>query len=226
MATPPPTALWQGPTLVLDCSTTHTQIGIIENAEWIAFSESKGEALETIFRSLDRILKETSRTLADITSVAIGIGPGSILGLRLSLMALETWRTLPKLAHWQCYAFHGLELQAQLLYREHSEAIQLISDFRGESWHLCSLTAGTLAPLRIITSEEIKALEGPLYYSPTGRGRQTMPRSDYTEAPLSLSALPTLAPMTWARGIERPELYLPSPPVFQKWDAKPHRGHA
>jgi|TARA_B110000495_G_C23015233_1_gene601122 tRNA A37 threonylcarbamoyladenosine modification protein TsaB len=204
----------------------HTQIGIIENAVWLAFTETKGDALETIFRSIDQVLKETGRTLSEIASVAIGIGPGSILGLRLSLMALETWRALPQLKHWQCYAFHGLELQAQFLRTRSQDDFHLMSDFRGESWHLISVVDGVPAPLQIADDEALKSLPGTLYYSPTGRGRQKMPRSDTTEAVFSLSKLPALAPGTWAKKVETPELYLPSPPVFKKWDAKPHRGHA
>lgn len=226
MTTIPPSNLSTGPTLVLDCSTTRTQLGLLEHGDWLAFMETEGEALESIFCGLSELLRQSQRQLRDLSGVAIGIGPGSILGLRLALMALQTWRKLPELQHWLCYEFYGLHLQAQLLATQGHQDFHLISDFRGSSWHLLTVAHGSAEDLQIAGSSTIEKLVGKIYYSPTGRGRQAMPEIDHEAALFSLASLPEIAPRDWARQTAQPQLYLPSPPVFKKWDAQPHRGNS
>ena len=216
-------SLWAGPSLVIDSSTGRTQVGILRNGQWVAYTEIQGEALETIFSGVMDCLGKSGLQLAKVKAVAIGVGPGSILGLRLALMAVETWRQLHELRHWQLFQFHGLEVQARILIKASSSDFHLLTDFRGGSWHHLEVSEGQLGTMDILSEDAVRELEGAIYYSPGGRGRAVPPSIEHEEKFFSLQSLPELAPLDWATPVEKPTLYLPSPPVFRKWDAQPHR---
>ncbi len=221
---PPPDVLAQGPTLVIDAATARTQVGLLERGEWSAFEEHEGEVLETIFSAVSSVLEKSSRALPDIRNIAFGVGPGSILGLRLSLMALLTWRQMPANAHWECFQFHGLVLHAQLHQKTTGEReFHLISGFRRGSWHLLSTSGGEVGPLRVGTDEEISALRGRVYCLPSGRHSFQAPPVETVRHDFSLKRLPELLSTLWAKPVEEPVLYLPAPSRFKEWDARRHR---
>lgn len=215
--------LWTGPTLLLDAATRQVQAGILADGDWLAFSELEGEALETIFRSVSEVTSKSGIALRQLQSVAFGIGPGSILGLRLSLMALLTWRRLPEHAHWQCFQFHGLRLLADLHRVQKGETdFDFISGFRRGFWHHLPCRTGIIGPLEVLEDEQLADLEGPVYHLSSGRP-DAVPPLPVTPLEGTFRPLPILSPMAWAEPVSEPALYLPAPPQFKLWHARRHR---
>ncbi|MFP4281866.1 MAG: hypothetical protein ACLFU2_04520 [Opitutales bacterium] len=217
--------LWRGPTLVLDAATRRVHAGLLVDGTWAALEAPEGEALETIFADTSGVLARAGKSLGEVRHVALGIGPGSILGLRLALLAVNTWRTLPELAHWEVSTFHGLRLHAHLLaFTRGWDDFHLLSDFRRGRWHLVSTHGGVTGDLRLVEDAELGALSEDIHYTPTGRLAATPP-AGAIETPFSLTALPALAPAPWTVPVTNgaPELYLPAPPAFQPWNAQRHR---
>jgi hypothetical protein len=215
--------LWQGPTLVLDAATARVHAGILADSSWTTLEAIEGEALETIFTAVDRSLAAAGLALAELRGVALGVGPGSILGLRLALIALRAWQQLPVARGWTIARFRGLELHGQLLALDApTEKVHLLTGFRRGSWHHLAVEAGRLGPLEVIDDDTLAGLSGNLHYVPTGRAPATLP-AGARQTPFSLAALPRLAPAAWARPVSVPELYLPDPPRFARWSAERHR---
>lgn len=219
----PDSLLWAGPTLVLDASTATIHAGILSDRRWIALASNSGDALETIFAAVEGILKASQLELPKIQAVALGIGPGSILGLRLSLMALQTWLQLPSLKHWKLFQFSGLSMHAQLhAHAFPSEHFHLVTDFRRGNWHHLEVNNGQVGELDILRDEELSTLSDKIRYIPTGRGGNSLPDRIIVE-PFSIAALPDCFPTSWAAEVKLPELYLPTPPAFKPWTAQRHR---
>ena len=208
--------------LVLDAATTTIQAGLLGRNGWISFNRQEGEALETVFTAVEKVLGEAGMGLADLKAAALGVGPGSILGLRLAKMAMDTWACLPDWRTLRRFAFRGMEAIAARHAQAHPQlSFRAFSDFRKGSWHAIDGAGGVVGELRVLSDADLVAGELPLLYLPTGRG--TPPAADIPRAQLAYDLRPLeSASSVWYQPVEGFELYLPSPPVFKKWDARPH----
>lgn len=224
MSTPDANArLWRGPTLVLDAATATVHAGVLREGRWASLEARPGEALETIFHAVERALDAAELELAGVSALALGIGPGSILGLRLALMAVETWRRLPAGRDWSLHAFSGLQTQARILAAQDRDTFHLLTDFRRGQWHRVTVCGGLVGGLEVVDDATAAEATGSTYLVPTGRAAPGAPPTGAEPLPFSLEALPALAPGDWAAPTEAPALYLPAAPTFARWTAERHR---
>jgi len=212
------------PTLVIDGSQTAVFAGVLgTGGAWLAQSEAPGTPLERLFPAVRRVLGESGHALGDLRSFAYCRGPGSVLGLRLSAMALETWRrtagTPPAL-----YGYNSMALTAALLARDRAPGnALLVADWKKGAWHAVRFEAGAFRPPEAIGDEVLAARDGPLYHLPQRKGWQSPPpgaiRLDYQpeRLPEILAEDGILAPTSAV------ELDDGGGPAFQKWTPERHR---
>lgn len=215
----------QLPALVIDGSGSAVFAGVLgPNQQWLARSELSGAPLEQLFPAVESVLKDAGLALSELRSYLYCEGPGSVLGLRLCAMAIETWsRLYPQSAH--CFAYNTLQLSAALLRRDVAlpEQALLISDWKKGAWNAVYLNAGQIGATCVVESAELEAWTGALYHLPQRKGWQSPP--------------PQATPLRFAPGrlhevLDQPgllratagvELYANGVNTFAKWTAERHR---
>lgn len=77
--------------LAIDSSTPVAGIALLDDEQLIReeFINYKKKHSETLMPLVDEVLRGCDRTLADLTALAVTIGPGSFTGLRIGLAAIK-----------------------------------------------------------------------------------------------------------------------------------------
>ena len=220
-ATTPPTA----PTLVIDGSGPVLFAGVLDSdGAWLAKSELTGAPLESLFPAVEATLKAAQISLSEIRSFIYCEGPGSVLGLRLCAMAIETWSRLHReAAHY--YVYNSLQLTAALICVDTPEIDNalLVSDWKKGAWNAVKIKDGQPGPTEVADDAMINEWTGPLYHLPQRKGWQKPPVGATTVeyCPQRLAeALDQLKP---TKGVA---LYASGVNVFQKWTPERHRAPA
>jgi len=207
------------PALLVDGSGACFYAGVLGNGgQWLAFETASEPALESLFSTVEQVLQEAGIALEAIQSYLYCAGPGSVLGLRLCAMAVETWRRLQPTAG-ATYGYNSLQLAAADLLQQtqHAEAALLISDWKKDTWNGLKIGLGTLPEVTPISSEELADWSGPLYHLPARKGWQAAP-ANAVELSYHPEHLPTLlATPGLLRATDGVSLYQSGLNTFQKW---------
>jgi tRNA threonylcarbamoyladenosine biosynthesis protein TsaB len=201
------------PVLLLDAAGTTVHGGWLEAASpprWQAVEEEAGAG---IFRLLERLEVDLDRANAFIFCE----GPGSMLGIRTSAVAIRTWQVLrPR----PVFSYRSLELLAAVRGRP---GVTVIADARKQSWF--SLTLDPTGQPGSMVRSAPETLQAPLA-TPAGF-RQWSP---LPAAPIE--AWPYDVPALWRDGAEHdllrpsadPDAYHVEEPRYATWTPKIHQG--
>ena len=101
--------------LALEFSTEAASLALMENGVPVASLavDAGHRRSQGIFDAVEKILKRAGWTLADVEAFAVGRGPGSYTGLRVSLTAANGWALPKKKKVWTVGG--GAALAAELL---------------------------------------------------------------------------------------------------------------
>jgi tRNA threonylcarbamoyladenosine biosynthesis protein TsaB len=195
------------PLLLIDASSARIQVGLLESgvpARWSSRSEEAGVG---VFECLD----ELDVAIESIRSFAFCEGPGSILGIRISAMAIRTWNAIgPR----PTFGYFALAVVAQALGRTD---VTVIADARRGQWHRLVL-GGDLG--RVPASElagELATPEGFRHWDPLPSNTAQTPY-DLTE----LFAQAAVAGADLFRETESPDAFLHQQPSYAKWVPRIH----
>ena len=99
--------------LVLDVSTANVQVGIAKENGWRKIVETSNSPMDGVFQSVAQLFEELELGIKEIDSIFFCAGPGSTLGLRLTLAFVKTvqWECENKLA---LYSYNALDLASQM----------------------------------------------------------------------------------------------------------------
>jgi tRNA threonylcarbamoyladenosine biosynthesis protein TsaB len=194
------------PLLLIDAASACIQAGVLGAAGGDRWASATEEAGIGIFRCVEALQFD----LAEAGAFIFCDGPGSILGIRSTAMALRTWNVLKARP---VYRYCSLELVAHAL-RE--PGTQVIADARRETWHRFTL-GGRLE--RIATAD----LAGPLVMPAGFRHWSALPLgvtpTSYTLATL----LPAIADADLFTASESPDAFLHEEPSYKTWTPQIHR---
>lgn len=213
------------PALVIDGSSSSFFSGVLgSDGSWLASKKAPEPALESLFETVDSVLESAGVKLDAIKSYIYCEGPGSVLGLRLCAMAIETWmRIHPNPT--KLYAYNSLELVAAnlLIQGKVTEEVLLISDWKKDTWNGLKAAPDSMGSTTPTSSTELSEWKGPLYHLPARKGWQAAP-----ESAVELSYEPECLPKLFVRShfIEPREsvtLYNSGINSFQKWTPERHR---
>lgn len=196
------------PLLLIDGSSERVQAGILAadgSARWAARREEAGVG---VFGCLD----ELGVDIASVGALAFCEGPGSILGIRTTAMALRMWDVL---RHRPMFAYIGLAVAAHAVGRP---GVALIADARRGHWHRFSL-GGRLERVPASALEgELMTPEGYRHWAPLPAGTAT------TCYDLDrLFALPAVAGADLFLEAPEPDAFLHEEPSYAKWVPQIHR---
>lgn len=199
-----------GSVLLLDAVSERIQAGL-----WTAAGERWAESTEEAGVGLFRCLDELGADLSAVQAFAFCEGPGSILGIRTTAMAIRTWRAL---APRPCFSFQSLAVVAAGL---DDPSVTIVADARRESWHV--FRPGS--PLRRLPGAE---LTGPCVMPEGFRSWSTAP-AGLTTRPYRLRdlfSLPAVATAELFTATEEPDAFLHAEPEYATWTPQIHRAPA
>jgi tRNA threonylcarbamoyladenosine biosynthesis protein TsaB len=194
--------------LVIDASSARVQAGVLQAASAPRWASREEEAGVGIFGCLD----DLDADIASISAFAFCEGPGSILGIRTSAMALRVWNVLGRRP---LFGFMSLALVAHAVGRDD---VTFIADARRGLWHRYRL-GGRLA--RVAAGElsgELMSPEGFRHWGPLPPGTTRTPYDLPT-----LLAMPAAASADLFAETTAPDAFLHEEPSYAKWTPHIHR---
>ena len=208
-----------GSVLLLDASSSVVQVCLFASGVLRAF-ESTEEAGVALFQAVEEVLAPPGMCLREVGAFAFCEGPGSVLGIRTSAVALRTWNTL----HIRpAYAFGSLQLVATQQLREGRPVpFSVIADARRDSWHRVQVDADAgISGLQRVRNEE---LSGPLLLPQPFR-HWAPPPPQVEKVPYTVGAFLTglCAEAPLFRAAEEPDAFLHEDPVYKTWTPQVHR---
>lgn len=194
------------PVLLIDAASARVQAGWLTGpgqARWAVSDEETGIGL---FRSVEALGIDVGAAGAFVFCD----GPGSVLGIRTTAMALRTWNVLkPR----PMFAYASLALVAHALGRPE---VGVIADARRDLWHHYAL-GGKLR--RRPTAE----LAGELVM-PANFRHWSQPPAGLSEVPYALAdLLPGIADTDLFRPTDAPDAFLHEEPSYVTWTPQIHR---
>jgi tRNA threonylcarbamoyladenosine biosynthesis protein TsaB len=196
------------PLLLIDAASATVQVGLLDKAAPARWASRTDEAGVGIFECVDELDVE----IGDVRSFAFCEGPGSILGIRTSAMALRIWNTLmPRPA----FGYVGLAAVARAIGRTD---VAVIADARRGLWHRL-VVGGVLERVGAAElSGELVMPEGFRHWDPLPTGTGPTPYN------LSvLFALPAVTDADLFRQTDAPDAFLHQEPSYAKWIPQIHR---
>lgn len=80
------------PCLCLDGSVRGRFLaGLVVDGSWMATATSSADPAESIQPCVEQVLAASGKRLADVSAFAVNLGPGSILGIRASILSARAW---------------------------------------------------------------------------------------------------------------------------------------
>ncbi|HZZ19714.1 MAG TPA: peptidase M22 [Opitutaceae bacterium] len=195
------------PLLLLDASSERIQAGLLaaDSARW---ATRKAEAGTGIFECLD----ELSVDISSIGAFAYCEGPGSILGIRTTAVALRMWNVLKKRP---TFSFQSLAVAAHGVGRVDAS---LIADARRSLWHRFRMGGVLERVAGTELSGEILSPEGFRHWEAMPAGTTLV---SYDLA--SLLTLPAVADADLFNEDPEPDAFLHEEPSYVKWTPQIHR---
>lgn len=204
--------------LVIDASSNSIQVGIPLREGWQHVETIELPALEGLFRGTSQALSKVNRKLNEVDALFFCQGPGSTLGLRISVAFVKTvsWERKGSIP---LHFYNALDMAAQML---EARPVHLQAPFR-KGWRFVRFQNGDegIGKKEIHENEQAFSLFPDSHHLPDPRGNndsidsEKLVTYDLSKSKglkdLELVALPT----------EAPEVYSPTPQSFKKW--KPER---
>lgn len=195
-----------GSLLLLDAASSRIQTGWLDADGAAHWRQSELEAGTGLFKCL----QDLRLNPLDAGAWAFCEGPGSILGVRTTAMAIRTWRVL---VERPAYRFGSLDLVARSLGRP---GATVIADARRETWH-CQQLGG---PLRRLPTAE---LAGELYMPEGFRHWSALPAAVQPTTYLLAELLPRLGDADLFTRTDEPDAFLHEEPAYRTWAPEIHR---
>ncbi len=203
------------PTLLLiDAASTRVQVGLWHGGV-VSWQIEEAEAGTAVFACTEKLLAGCNLSIAALNAYAFCEGPGSVLGIRTSAVALRTWRVLNPAP---AFAYQSLALAAHTHSRPE---VNMIADARRDSWHVQQIGK----PLRRVPTAELA-------------GECVMPEGfrHWTPLPANLGRTPYDLPALLARPVlldadlfhpsAEPDAFMHEEPSYVTWIPQVHQAPA
>ncbi len=191
------------------------QVGILSHATWTANATGSEDVAECIQPCVEQVLRAAGLRLADIATFAVNLGPGSILGIRASILSARAWSevTGKPMLGWSGHraaAFAALGTCDAVVSEGRAGMVNVQRlDASGPVGDLVELAPEALVGLRL------RPLHGGF------RNAMTLSLGDAVDAWPALPALFSRHPLL--DQVERPDA-LNSPATYALWSGQRHQG--
>lgn len=199
-----------GPLLVIDAASSRVQAGWLATGAEPRWAAVEDEAGVGVFRAIEALGVRPDEADAYVFCD----GPGSVLGIRTTAMAIRAWTTL---APRPVFAYFSLAVVAAALGRPE---VNVIADARRDRWHCLSLGS----ELRRVPTAE---LAGELVMPENFRHWTALPAAGVATTSYDLATLlPRIADADVFRATDAPDAFLHEEPSYVTWTPQVHRAPA
>jgi tRNA threonylcarbamoyladenosine biosynthesis protein TsaB len=155
--------------LAFDTATPHVTVALHDGSRVVASYESEEPMRhgEMLAPGIERVLEEAGAKAADLTEVAVGVGPGPFTGLRVGLV---TARTLAFALDLQVRGVCSLDILAAAAIDDGLEEFTVATDARRKEVYLASYSGG-----RRVSGPEVVKPGEPTGAPVVGRGARLYP---------------------------------------------------
>lgn len=204
--------------LVLDAASTTVAVGLLRGSQPAIWRTATGDATREVFSLTQSVLADAGLTIAQVDAFIFCEGPGSMLGIRTTAMAVRSWQTL---AARPAYSYQSLALAAHREFRRQRRGFAVVADARRDTWHVQSITPdGRSEALRRTPTADLPA--GELLTPENFRAWST--------APVQLRPCPYLPAELFAEcgdadlftRRDAPDAFQHEAPEYLKWSAQLH----
>jgi tRNA threonylcarbamoyladenosine biosynthesis protein TsaB len=196
------------PLLLIDAASQRIQAGLLDASAPPRWASRTEEAGVGVFECLDELGVE----IGSVRSFAFCEGPGSILGIRTSAMALRVWNALRARP---MFGYFGVAVVAEAVGRP---GVAIIADARRGMWHR-QVKGGALERVPATgLSGELMTPAGFRHWDPLPAGTAETP---YDLA--SLLALPSVAAADLFREAPSPDAFQHQERAYARWTPQIHR---
>lgn len=208
------------PILVIDTASRRTHVGLGSAAgswSWYASAEESGTAL---FRGVDSCLKKNQLALGSIRTVIFCEGPGSMLGIRTTAMAIRTWMTAKILTDTPILAYSSLALALTgILSKTNSGPVAVAIDARRKSWYCLNSDRSPEAVQdpRRIPVDEVSTIASVVFL-PEGFPVWNQRPEHWKDCPYEPKWLEkSEIRKAILRPVNPPDAFIIDPPVYRRW---------
>lgn len=206
------------PCLCLDGTARgRLRAGLLAGGAWLATAEAVSDPAESIQPCVEQVLRAAGLRLAQVSAFAVDLGPGSVLGIRASILSARAWG---EVAGRPVLAWSG-HRAAAFVARGSCDAV--VSE--GRAGHLNVLRVGPDGPAGELSESSPSDLSG-LRLRPLAGGFRHAPSLPLGEPVDAWSELPALLARHALLGaVERMDA-LNSPASYALWSGQRHHGGA
>lgn len=211
--------------LVLDTSSSVVFAGLLKNGEWLKSTESTEPTLEILFTLVNQILVECNLHFDEIDYYLYDRGPGSILGIRTAIAAIQSWEILSDKKN-SIRSFQSLDLIGGSLKREGKDNFSIISDWKKGYWNIWQDHRDPEKTISTIDLEGIQTLSKTshsTYYLPQRKVWKPLPIELESTLLNPLKIKDLLENSSLIKNTAFQTAYLPEQTKYIKWNAKRHR---
>jgi tRNA threonylcarbamoyladenosine biosynthesis protein TsaB len=208
------------PCLVLDGSArVGVRVGVLSGGRWIGQGVSPEGALEGVFGCVEVALAEAKLSLSEIRSFALCVGPGSVLGIRITSLAVRSWSALEPRPVFVWESLAGLARSA--LTTGEPRPFLVATESRLKRWH--ALEVSKEGALGVPFEAEAAQLNGAGLRVLSASEAAPAVLSSHVAVPTPWSALPTFfTEAGFLRAESRPDA-LNVANDFAVWSGERHR---
>lgn len=211
-----------GPWLWLEASGPQIAVGVLQDKRWIGQARASGMALELLPALIGQALEEAGLALSAVQGFLYGAGPGSVLGLRLSAVMLNSWRTLPQWAHTPLWAVPSMASAASWarLARSATDSFCVMAPAKKGFWNVWQEPSKTL---EVLPEKALETLSPPGFHYPQRKLWQqaAVPAWATLLEPDWFSSTDWMQPELLVR-VAQAEVPQPAANDYQRWDGTRH----
>lgn len=208
--------------LFLDASSPTVQVGILNENEWIGYYRSEEQVLQSLFQGVEVCLKMSGIEFKDIDHFAYCEGPGSLLGIRVTSMAIMGWKALEVFKEKKIYAYNSFDVSTVLVkkLRSQSDSFYIVSGVRTGLWNILSSKEKIIYEIK---EEELKNLKGEKWYFKQRKMIGKDSNLDLKEFDYNLeNCASDFLEKGWLREVQEADALVVKEPEYVKWDFKRH----
>jgi tRNA threonylcarbamoyladenosine biosynthesis protein TsaB len=205
--------------LVLDAASTTVQVGLLRAGFPPLWQSSGEESGQSLFTCADACLRAAGLTVREVHAFVFCEGPGSMLGVRTTAMAIRTWQSeIPRPA----YRYQSLALAGHFAWSlQPGRAFAVIADARRETWH-CQ-TVATDGRMPALQRLPLAALPKTDLVTPENFRSWSVPPPSAALCGYDLRKIfPSASASDYFLPTDAPDAFQHEAPDYKKWSARTH----
>lgn len=216
----------ESPLLFLDSSTTCLHAGLWQAGSWLALERDRGESLQGVFSLTESCLRQAGLGLEEVAAFAWCEGPGSLLALRLTAMAINTWAgaaTPGRRPVLSCRTLDGMAAQIAQRQPLAPRGFHLACPSRARQWLLqhFSPDGQSLTPPAIADDAALQEVVSPLFLLQTRLAKPSQVANG-TVVEADWSGAAHLLPRVLRPASYPVQAWVPDPSEYVRWSGRRH----